>query len=75
LKNPQKLSPAKKLFSQSEIRILELIKNGKNSKEIADELFLSVYTVNTHRRNMIKRTQTLNSIHLVLFAINAGYLI
>jgi PAS domain S-box-containing protein len=39
-------------LTQSELQIANLIRQGKGSKEIADELALSERTVETHRRNM-----------------------
>jgi len=39
-------------LTPSELQIANLIRQGKSSKEIADELGLSFRTVETHRRNM-----------------------
>jgi DNA-binding CsgD family transcriptional regulator len=39
-------------LTHSELQIANLIRQGKGSKEIADELALSERTVETHRRNM-----------------------
>jgi DNA-binding CsgD family transcriptional regulator len=47
------------VFSAREFDILKLIASGMGSEEIADRLFLSVHTVNTHRRNiMVKSGKT-----------------
>ena len=43
-------------LSPMEIQIADLIKQGKTSKEIADIFSLSVRTIETHRRNMRKKT-------------------
>jgi hypothetical protein len=40
-------------FSVREFEIIKLIASGMCSKEIADKVFLSVNTVNTHRRNIL----------------------
>ncbi|MCX6248339.1 MAG: LuxR C-terminal-related transcriptional regulator [Bacteroidetes bacterium] len=40
-------------FSDRELEIIKLISSGLSSKEIADKIFLSVNTVNTHRRNIL----------------------
>jgi len=42
-------------FSDREMEILKLIESGLGSKEIAEKLFLSVHTVNTHRRNILEK--------------------
>jgi DNA-binding CsgD family transcriptional regulator len=39
-------------LTPSELQIANLLRQGKSSKEIADELSLSSRTVETHRRNM-----------------------
>lgn len=52
--------PAKKVeglpvLSLRETEIVNLIAEGKPNKDIADQLFLSVHTVRTHRKNIIKK--------------------
>lgn len=53
------------LISISERRVLTLIAEKKTNAEIADELFLSKGTVETHRKNMIKRVGAVDSTALV----------
>lgn len=43
------------MFTRRESQILELIAKGYTSKEIAESLFISVDTVKTHRKNMIRK--------------------
>jgi hypothetical protein len=43
-------------LSDREIEIVRLIESGLDSDEIAKKLFLSVHTVNTHRRNILDKT-------------------
>jgi DNA-binding CsgD family transcriptional regulator len=43
-------------LSEREIEIVKLIETGLSSEQIADKLFLSVHTVNTHRRNILEKT-------------------
>jgi len=52
-------------LSKREKEILKLILQGKKSKEIAGKLFLSVNTVNTHRRNILKKAGVKSAIELV----------
>ncbi len=42
-------------LTNRENEILNLISKGKSSKQIADQLFISVNTVNTHRQNIISK--------------------
>ena len=43
-------------FSAREFEIIKLIEKGLSSQEIAAELFLSVNTVNTHRSNILSKS-------------------
>jgi hypothetical protein len=43
-------------LSYREFEIIRLIATGLGSKEIADKLFLSIHTVNTHRSNILEKT-------------------
>ena len=43
------------IFSHSEFKIIELIEQGLSTKEIAEKLFRSPLTINTHRSNIIKK--------------------
>lgn len=56
-------------LSPREIEIIQLIKQGKSTKEIADALFLSVFTVETHRKNMFKKLNVVSVGQLISFAI------
>lgn len=44
------------LYTNRELEILKLIESGLSSKEIANKLFLSVHTVNTHRSNILAKS-------------------
>lgn len=57
-----------------EREILQLIKKGKSSQEIADTLFLSFLTIQTHRRNMLIKFQVKNIIELMNFVSENGLL-
>lgn len=52
--------------------LLEMVK-GKESIEIADYLNISVDTVNTHRRNLLRKTSSRNSNELIVSAIKKGW--
>ena len=44
------------VYSDREFEIIKLIGSGLSSEEIAEKLFLSVHTVNTHRRNILEKS-------------------
>jgi DNA-binding CsgD family transcriptional regulator len=53
------------IFSKREFDIIKGIAKGLESHEIAEELFISVHTVNTHRRNILNKTGKRNTHELV----------
>lgn len=59
---------AETYFSQREIEVLQLIKEGCSSKEIADALCISINTVRNHRSNLFKKAQARNMVELLNYA-------
>jgi DNA-binding NarL/FixJ family response regulator len=58
------------VLSIRETEIVRHIAEGSTNKKIAEKLFLSVHTVNTHRKNILKKLRIKNTSELILFAIN-----
>jgi DNA-binding NarL/FixJ family response regulator len=58
-----------KALTPTERRILKLIAQYKTSREIADELFISYNTVETHRRNVCEKLDLHGSHALMKFAL------
>lgn len=52
-------------ITKREKEIISLLKKGKSTQEISDELFLSYLTVQTHRRNLLQKFQVNNVIELI----------
>jgi DNA-binding CsgD family transcriptional regulator len=44
------------ILSDREFEIIKLIELGLDSEQIAKKLFLSIFTINTHRRNILNKT-------------------
>lgn len=59
-------------LTSREKEILTLICKGYSTGEIADELNISVRTVERHRSSLLLKTDSNNSIKLVIFAIKNG---
>jgi DNA-binding CsgD family transcriptional regulator len=53
------------IFSPTEFHIIELINEGFSSKEIADKLFRSVNTINTHRTNILEKSGKSSLAHVI----------
>lgn len=52
-------------LSKRELSILELIKDGKSTMQISQELNISKHTVDTHRKNILKKTNSATFIDLI----------
>lgn len=52
-------------LTKREKEILYLLQKGKSTQEIADELFLSFLTIQTHRRNLLNKFQVKNATELL----------
>jgi DNA-binding NarL/FixJ family response regulator len=60
-------------LTEREIEIIKLIKDGCTNKEIAEKLFLSPRTVETHRARILKKLELKNSLSLVKY-INDSFM-
>jgi len=56
-------------LTKREIEVIKLIAEGLTSQEIADKLFISPRTVDTHRRNLLQKLNVKNTAELIKFAI------
>ncbi|TGV02751.1 LuxR C-terminal-related transcriptional regulator [Flavivirga rizhaonensis] len=60
------------IFTKREKEIIALILKGKTAVEIGNILNISNYTVNTHKRNMLKKSKCKNSRELVSKCLQEG---
>jgi two-component system response regulator NreC len=60
------------LLTEREREILQLIAEGRANKEIAGRLHLSIYTVETHRKNIAGKLNIHGSPDLILYAVRKG---
>jgi len=58
------------ILTVREVEILELIVKGKNSLEIAVLLGIDKYTVDNHRKNMLKKTNAKNMVQIAVWAFS-----
>ncbi|MBL4655431.1 MAG: response regulator transcription factor [Bacteroidia bacterium] len=61
------------VLTQREIDVLRLIANEHTTAEIGEKLFISVNTVETHRKHLIQKLNVKNVAGLVKYAIQNGY--
>ncbi len=55
-------------LTQREIQIVEAIEKNLSNKEIAASFFISLHTVETHRKNIFRKTNTHSTLGLVKWA-------
>ncbi|MBE9586599.1 LuxR family transcriptional regulator [Mucilaginibacter sp. JRF] len=60
------------LLTKREVDILRWVCEGFSSKQIADKLNISIYTINNHRKNMLRKSQCHNLTELLHNAVNEG---
>ena len=60
------------LITNRERQILQMLAEGKTSKEIASELDISAYTVDAHRSRVMKKLQLRTIGELIRFALQRG---
>ncbi|HEX2787631.1 MAG TPA: response regulator transcription factor [Ignavibacteria bacterium] len=67
--NKKSKSSSEVPLTDREIEILKLIAEGLTNKEIADRLFISIRTVDTHRRNLHQKLNIKNTAGLINYAV------
>jgi two-component system response regulator NreC len=60
------------LLTTRERELLQLLAEGKNNKDVANLLNLSLYTVETHRSNIFQKLNLHSTADLILYAIRKG---
>lgn len=61
-------------LSKQEKKILSLLAEGKSSKEIANELFVSPHTIDTHRRHLLEKTNCIDTTGMITYCKLVGLL-
>ena len=64
-KNKQKLT-------KREEEMIELISEGMSGKQMAEQLFISIDTVSTHRHNILRKINGHNTADIINYAMNNG---
>ncbi len=60
------------LLTGREREVLQLLAEGKNNKDVASVLNLSLYTVETHRSNIFQKLNLHSGAELILYAVRKG---
>lgn len=59
-------------ITDREMDVLNLVADGKTNQEIAKQLFTSVRTIETRRKNLLDKTGTTNTATLIKYAVQNG---
>ncbi|OEK06295.1 response regulator transcription factor [Roseivirga misakiensis] len=59
-------------FTKREFEIINLLADGNRAKDIASTLFVSEFTVRTHLKNILRKSQARNTTALVATCIRQG---
>jgi len=59
------------VISDRELEVIKLIAEGYTNVEIAEKLFLSPHTVNTHRKNIMHKLGVNNTAAIVMYAVKS----
>ena len=59
-------------LSKRELEVIEYVAKGFSNKEMAEDMFLSVHTVLTHRKNLMNKLGLKNTAGLVVYAVQNG---
>ena len=63
-------SPA--TLTHTEVEVMRAIAQGKTTKEIANERFSSIHTINTHRKNIFRKLQVNTAHEAIKVAMRSG---
>lgn len=63
----------KGLLTKRQVEILELVAQGKTSREISEQLYIGIQTVDTHRKNMIRILGLKGKGELLRYALDKKY--
>lgn len=62
-------------LTKREQEVLTLVASGKSNKEVAEELFISIKTVETHKTHILDKLGLKNTTELVKYAIKKGLIV
>jgi two-component system response regulator NreC len=67
-------SPEKRVLSERETQVLKLVAEGFSSRDIAEQIFVSVKTVETYRRRFAEKLGLATRADIVRYALDLGLL-
>lgn len=71
-KDEEKNIKSYEVLSTREIEVLEWVVKGLTTSQIADQLNVSTHTINSHRKNMLKKLELTSPVELIVYAVKSG---
>ena len=68
-KNEDTAENKKDILSARELEILKLVAGGKSNQEIAEKLFISIRTVESHKNHIMQKLELKSTVDLIKFAL------
>jgi len=59
-------------LTNRELEVLQLVAKGLSTPKIAESLHLSIHTINSHRKNMLRKLNLKSPTELVVYALESG---
>ena len=69
------LGRPKSELTARESEVLQALAMGMNTRQVADKLFISNHTVETHRKNLLAKTESKNIAELIVWGVSRGYIL
>lgn len=60
-------------LSERELEIIDHVTQGHSSAKIADRLHVSIHTINSHRKNILKKLGLKSPTELIIYAVKQGW--
>ncbi|MEP2024647.1 MAG: response regulator transcription factor [Reichenbachiella sp.] len=68
----EKTTATNDILSAREIEVLEYVVKGLTTNQIAEKLHVSTHTINSHRKNMLKKLELTSPVELIVYAVKSG---
>lgn len=68
----ERINKDHEVLSSRELEVLRWIVKGLTTTQIADQLNISTHTINSHRKNMLKKLQLTSPVELIVHAVKSG---
>ena len=68
----EKEEQTQSILTERETEVLKLIAEGMSSTQVAEKLFISIHTINSHRKNILRKLDLKSPAQLILYAIEHG---